>query len=107
MNVLLLYDCIYPRSVGGVEHRNHELARALAARGHRVTLAGFAEAPSEPAPGVEVLPVGPPGRLYTASGKRSTGEAARLARSVFRLDLRGFDVVETANIPYAHLPPLA
>lgn len=107
MNVLLLYDCIYPRSVGGVEHRNHELARALAARGHRVTLAGFAEAPSEPVPGVEILPVGPPGRLYTASGKRSTGEAARLARSVLRLDLRRYDVVETANIPYAHLPPLA
>lgn len=107
MNVLLLYDCIYPRSVGGVEHRNHELARALAARGHRVTLAGFAEAPSEPAPGVEILPVGPPGRLYTAEGKRSTGEAVRFARSVLRLDLGRFDVIETANIPYAHLPPLA
>ena len=107
MNILLLYDCIYPRSVGGVEHRNHELARALAARGHRVTLAGFAEAPSEPSPGVEILPVGPPGRLYTAEGKRSTGEAVRLARSVFKLDLGRFDVIETANIPYAHLPPLA
>lgn len=110
MNVLLLYDCIYPRSVGGVEHRNHELARALAARGHRVTLAGFAtpeDTPSEPAPGVEILPVGPPGRLYTASGTRSTAEAARLARSVLRLDLGRFDVIETANIPYAHLPPLA
>lgn len=110
MNVLLLYDCIYPGSVGGVEHRNHELARALAARGHRVTLAGFAtpeDTPAEPAPGVEILPVGPPGRLYTAAGKRSTGEAARLARSVLRLDLSRYDVVETANIPYAHLPPLA
>jgi glycosyltransferase involved in cell wall biosynthesis len=107
LRILLLYDCIYPRSVGGVEHRNFELARALAARGHRVTLAGFAEAPSEPAPGVEVLPVGPPGRLYTESGKRSTGEAVRLARAVLGLDLRPFDVVETANIPYAHLPPLA
>jgi glycosyltransferase involved in cell wall biosynthesis len=107
LRILLLYDCIYPRSVGGVEHRNFELARALGARGHQVTLAGFAEAPAEPAPGVEVLPVGPPGRLYTASGKRSTGEAVRLARSVLRLDLARYDVVETANIPYAHLPPLA
>jgi glycosyltransferase involved in cell wall biosynthesis len=107
MNILLLYDCIYPGSVGGVEHRNHELARALAARGNRLTLAGFADAPSEPWPGVEILPVGPPGRLYTSSGKRSTGEAVRLARSVLRLDLSRFDVVETANIPYAHLPPLA
>jgi glycosyltransferase involved in cell wall biosynthesis len=107
LNILLLYDCIYPRSVGGVEHRNHELARALAARGHRVTLAGFAEAPSEPSPGVEILPVGPPGRLYTSEGKRSTGEAVRLARSVLRLDLSRYDVIEAANIPYAHLPPLA
>ncbi|HEX6863885.1 MAG TPA: glycosyltransferase family 4 protein [Thermoanaerobaculia bacterium] len=75
-----------------------------------MTLAGFAtpeDTPSEPAPGVEILPVGPPGRLYTAEGKRSTGEAVRLARSVFKLDLGRYDVVETANIPYAHLPPLA
>ncbi len=107
MNILLFYDCLYPWSVGGVEHRNHEMARALAARGHRVTLAGFAEAPSEPFPGVEVLPLAPPGRLYTSMGKRSTGEALRLARAAVKLDLKLFDVVEAANIPYAHLPPLA
>jgi glycosyltransferase involved in cell wall biosynthesis len=107
VRILLVYDCLYPASVGGVEHRNHELARALAARGHRVTLAGFADSPSEPMPGVDILPLAPPGRLYTEAGKRSTGEAVRLARSVLRLDLRQFDVVESANIPYAHLPPLA
>lgn len=107
LRILLFYDCLYPWSVGGVEHRNHELARALAARGHRVTLAGFAEAPSEPFSGVEVLPLAPPGRLYTSMGKRSTGEAVRLARAALRLGLERFDVVEAANIPYAHLPPLA
>lgn len=107
LRILLFYDCLYPRSVGGVEHRNHELARALAARGHRVTLAGFAEERSEPFPGVEVLPVAPPGRLYTSEGKRSTGEAVRLARAALRLDVKRFDVVEAANIPYAHLPALA
>lgn len=110
LRILLVYDCLYPWSVGGVEHRNHELARALAARGHRVTLAGFAEERSEMSsgvPGVEILPVAPPGRLYTAQGKRSTGEALRLARAALLLDVRRFDVVETANIPYAHLPPLA
>lgn len=107
LSVLLFYDCIYPESVGGVEHRNHELARALAARGHRVTLAGFAAAPSRPYDGVEILPVGPPGRLYSAAGKRSTSEAARLAAAAARIDLRPFDVVEAANIPYAHLPLLA
>lgn len=107
LRILLFYDCLYPWSVGGVEHRNYELARALAARGHQVTLAGFAEERSEPFPGVEVLPVAPPGRLYTSQGKRSTGEAVRLARAALRLDVKRFDVVEAANIPYAHLPALA
>lgn len=107
LSILLFYDCIYPESVGGVEHRNYELARALAIRGHRVTLAGFASAPSHPFEGVEILPVGPPGTLYSESGKRSTAEAARLAAAAARIDLRPFDVVEAANIPYAHLPLLA
>ncbi len=107
LSILLLYDCIYPGSVGGVEHRNFELARALAARGHRVTLAGFAEGKDEPAPGVAILPLGPRGRLYAASGKRSTGEALRFAAAVARMDLSPYDLVETANIPYVHLFPLA
>jgi glycosyltransferase involved in cell wall biosynthesis len=93
--------------VGGVEHRNHELARALAARGHRVVLAGFADAPESPAPGVEVVPVGRPGRLYSEAGKRSTWAALRLAVGAWRIDLRPFDVVESANIPYSQLPVLA
>ncbi len=107
LSILLFYDCIYPESVGGVEHRNSELARALAERGHRVTLAGFAAAPSQPCERVEILPVGPRKRLYSEAGKRSTLEAARLAAAAARIDLRPFDVVEAANIPYAHLPVLA
>ncbi len=107
LSILLLYDCIYPGSVGGVEHRNFELARALAARGHKVTLAGFADLRDAPAPGVEILPLGPRGRLYAASGKRSTGEALRFAAKVARMDLSPYDLVETANIPYVHLFPLA
>lgn len=107
LSILLFYDCVYPESLGGVEHRNRELARALAARGHRVTLAGFADGPSRPFEGVEILPVGPRGQLYTPEGKRKTSSAARLAWGASRLDLSRFDVIETANIPYAHLWPLA
>jgi glycosyltransferase involved in cell wall biosynthesis len=33
--------------------------------------------------------------------------ALRLAAACARVDLQGFDIVETANIPYAHLAPLA
>lgn len=107
LSILLLYDCIYPGSVGGVEHRNYELARALASRGHKVTLAGFADGDDSPAPGVKILPLGPRGRLYGAAGKRSTGLALRFAAKVARLDLSPYDLVETANIPYVHLFPLA
>jgi glycosyltransferase involved in cell wall biosynthesis len=107
LSILLLYDCIYPGSVGGVEHRNYELARALAARGHKVTLAGFADGGDSPAPGVSFLPLGPRGRLYGAAGKRSTGQALRFAAKVARMDLSPYDLVETANIPYVHLFPLA
>ncbi len=107
LSILLLYDCIYPGSVGGVEHRNYELARALAARGHKVTLAGFADGRDAPAPGVKILPLGPRGQLYGAEGKRSTGQALRFAAKVARMDLSPYDLVETANIPYVHLFPLA
>jgi len=107
LSILLLYDCIYPGSVGGVEHRNYELARALVARGHKVTLAGFADGKDAPAPGVKILPLGLRGRLYGAAGKRSTGQALRFAARVARMDLSPYDLVETANIPYVHLFPLA
>lgn len=107
LEILTLYDCIAPESVGGVEQRNLELARALARRGHRITLAGWASSATKPEPGVRVLPLGAPGALYTTGGKRRTSAAIRFALDVLRTDLRGYDLVETANIPYLHLLALA
>lgn len=107
LSILLFYDCLYPESVGGVEHRNYGLARALGARGHRVVLAGFGAGVPLPLEGCEVLPLGPRGRLYTDTGKRRTSEALRLAHAATRIDLSGFDVIETASLPFAHLPVLA
>lgn len=107
MRLLFLYDCVYPESLGGVEHRNRELAAVLARRGHAVTLAGFCSPDLVPPPGVSLLPLGPRQRLYTEAGRRSTRQALRFAAAIVRLDLRRFDVIETANIPYVHLPFLA
>ena len=104
---LFFYDCIYPESLGGVEHRNHELARELGRLGHEVVLSGWAEAPGAPHPNVRVAPVAKASRRYVARGRRSGLEALLLASQVRRIPLDGIDIVETANIPYLHLPLLA
>lgn len=107
LHVLNIYDCIAPGSLGGVEQRNLELSRALAARGHRVTLAGWADEPSEPAPGVRVVALRPPVRLYNRRSRRSAAAALAFARDIAHLDLAPYDLVETASIPYLHVPLLA
>ena len=104
---LFFYDCIYPESLGGVEHRNYELARELGRLGHEVVLSGWARSPAEPHLNVRVEPVARASRRYIARGRRSVIEPMTLASQVNRVPLHGVDIVETANIPYLHLPPLA
>ncbi|HSG38658.1 MAG TPA: hypothetical protein VLE27_03375, partial [Thermoanaerobaculia bacterium] len=48
MKILIVYETVYPDFIGGVEHRNYELAAALCRRGHEVTLTGFCK----PLPGI-------------------------------------------------------
>ena len=107
MKILLLYETVYPDFVGGVEHRNHELGTALVRRGHEVVLAGFRKPVPGASPRVTVRSLGELGTLYNASGQRSTRQAIRFAFTVPRVDVRDFDVVETANMPYIHIFPLA
>ncbi len=109
LRIVLVYDCVFPDSVGGIERRNDELARALAERGHRVTLAGWHRPGSESRHGdrVRVEPLGPPATLYDENGRRRGSAALRFAWHCARLDVRRFDVVETANVPFLHLLPLA
>lgn len=107
MKILFVYQTVYPDFIGGLEYRNYELGAALARRGHQVTLAGFCR----PLPGIPphlvVHSLGELGELYNREGKRSTRQAIRFALNMPRLDLAAFDVVETANMPYVHLFPLA
>ena len=106
MKILIVYETVYPDFMGGVESRNYELAAALRKRGHEVTLAGFRKPPA-PADGPGVKSLGELAGLYNAAGQRSTRGAIRFALTVPRIDVRGFDVVETANMPYVHIFPLA
>ncbi len=107
MRVLLLYDCVYPESIGGVEHRNHQLALALVGRGHQVRIAGWATHARQPAPGVEVSVLPGRGPVHDGGGRRRLKHALRWARAMASVDLAWPEVVETANIPHAHLAPLA
>jgi glycosyltransferase involved in cell wall biosynthesis len=105
LRIALLNDRLYPDFIGGVEKRFHDLASALARRGHEVTLIGFGSIASRP--DVSVRSLGPQAPLYNSSGKRSSIEALRFALEMPRLDLSKYDVVEASNIPFLHLIPLA
>ena len=105
--VLIVYDCIHPDSLGGVEHRNHAIAEHLEKRGYHVVRAGwwFGAGGRAPDPGVLALPHAT--RIHDAHGRRSLTSALRFAIATWRLPLCAFDIVEAANIPFLHLLPLS
>lgn len=107
MKFLLIYDCVYPESLGGVEYRNHCLAQALVERGHTVTVAGWVKNPHTPSPGIEILSLAYGTTIHDGTGQRSVIASLRFAAAVALLDVTAYDVVETANIPYVHILPLA
>jgi len=108
LKILLIYDCLYPVSLGGVEYRNFCLARALAERGHQVSLAGWGDVPAASLPaGVAVIRLPFASRLHDNDGKRGVIPTLRFAAAMLRLNLAAYDIVETANIPYLHVFPLA
>jgi glycosyltransferase involved in cell wall biosynthesis len=111
---LILYETLYPDHAGGIESRNHELALALAGRGHRVTLAGFgrgataAEEPVEdPGGRVERRLLGGPRALYDGAGRRSHRRALGFALRALTIAPARYDVVETPSMPFFHLPGIA
>ena len=74
VRVCLVYDCLYPHTVGGAERWYRNLAERLAAAGHDVTYLTLRqwERGSEPdVPGVEVVAVGPKMPLYSTAGADS------------------------------------
>jgi glycosyltransferase involved in cell wall biosynthesis len=109
VRVCLVFDCLYPHTVGGAERWYRNLAERLAARGARVsylTLLQWDPRVGAGVPNVEVVAVGPRMKLYV-HGRRSVGAQVRFSLGVFRhLVLHGgrYDVVQT---PALHLSLLA
>ena len=108
MRVCLIYDCLFPHTVGGAERWYRNLAERLAAAGHEVTYLTLQQwdPGSEPGiPGVTVIAVGPRMALYV-HGRRRIAPPLRFGAGVlWHLARHGrrYDVVHTASFPYFSL----
>jgi glycosyltransferase involved in cell wall biosynthesis len=106
----MMYDCLFPYTVGGAERWYRDLAERLAADGHEVTYLTLRQWERgervDLDPRVRVLSVGPRMGLYTTSGRRRI-----LPPLVFGLGVllhllrrgRRYDVVHTCSFPYFSL----
>ncbi len=110
MRVCIVYDCLFPHTVGGAERWYRALAAALAAHGHEVTYLTRRQWPPGERPdaprGVKVVAVSSGGPLYTADGRRAIGPPLRFGAGVLRhLTRHGgrYDAVHTASFPYFSL----
>jgi glycosyltransferase involved in cell wall biosynthesis len=109
MRICVIYDCLYPHTVGGAERWYRNLAERLAADGHEVTYLTrrqWSRGTDPGVPGVKVIAVAPELALYVESGRRSVTEPLVFGAGTFlHLLLRGrrYDVVHTASFPYFHL----
>src|SRR5215203_3881721 len=105
MRACLVFDCLYPHTVGGAERWYRNLAEDVARRGHTVTymtLLQWDEETGAGVPNVDVVAIAGRAELYV-QGRRSIGAQARFAIGVFvHLVRHGgrYDVVQT---PALHL----
>src|SRR2546423_2347423 len=108
MRVCLVYDCLYPHTVGGAERWYRNLAERLAAEGHDVTYLTLRQWPrgGDPGvPGVRVRAVGPRMALYVRGRRRILPPLVFGLGVLADLLVRGgrYDVVQTASFPYFSL----
>jgi glycosyltransferase involved in cell wall biosynthesis len=113
MRICLVYDCLFPYTIGGAERWYRRLGERLAADGHDVTyltLRQWKRGESADVAGVDVRAVGPRMRLYAGPGQRrilpplvfGVGVLWHLARHG-----RRYDVVHTCSFPYFSLLAIA
>ncbi len=109
MRICLIYDCLFPWTIGGAERWYRNLGERLAADGHAVTYLTLRQwdADAPPAvPGVRVIPVGPRMALYGPGGQRRIAPPLVFGLGVLRHLIRhgrAYDVVHTASFPYFSL----
>ena len=108
MRVCIVYDCLYPFTIGGAERWYRNLAERLASGGNEVTFLTrrqWRRGDEPDIPGVNVVAVSPRMELYARGRRRilppllfGLGVLAHLLRHGQR-----YDVVHTASFPYFSL----
>jgi glycosyltransferase involved in cell wall biosynthesis len=108
VRVCIVYDCLYPFTIGGAERWYRNLAERLALAGHEVTFLTrrqWARGEDPAVPGVRVVAVSPRTELYVRGRRRivptlffGLGVLSHLFRHP-----RRYDVVHTASFPYFSL----
>ena len=110
MRICIVYDCLYPHTVGGAERWYRSLAERLAADGHDVTYLTLRQWAQDDSPDIDdcvrVVAVGPQMELYGEGGQRRILPPLRFGAGVLWHLLRHgrrYDVVHTASFPYFSL----
>jgi glycosyltransferase involved in cell wall biosynthesis len=110
MRVCVVYDCLFPYTVGGGERWYRNLAERLAAEGHEVTYLTLRQwdrgVRPEAGDGVRVVAAGPRMALYTDGGRRRILPPLLFGAGVLWHLLwraRRYDVVHTSAFPYFSL----
>jgi glycosyltransferase involved in cell wall biosynthesis len=109
VRICIVYDCLFPYTVGGAERWYRNLAQRLAADGHEVTyltLRQWRRGEAGEVPGVRVRTAGPHMALYRGAGQRRILPPLVFGAGVLWHLLRhgrDYDVVHTASFPYFSL----
>lgn len=109
MRICVVYDCLFPHTVGGAERWYRYLAERLAAGGHEVTyltLRQWDRGEDHGVRGVDVRVVGPRMALYDGRGHRRVLPPLVFGAGVLLHLLRHggrYDVVHTCSFPYFSL----
>jgi len=110
MRICVVYDCLFPYTVGGGERWYRNVAERLAREGHEVTYLTLRQWERGTHPkldeDVRVIAVGPRMALYTESGRRRILPPLMFGLGVFAHLLRHgrrYEVVDTCAFPYFSL----
>jgi glycosyltransferase involved in cell wall biosynthesis len=109
MRICLIYDCLFPYTVGGAERWYRNLAERLVAEGHEVTYLTLRQWPRgerlDIDPRIRVVAAGPRMALYTGPRRRILPPLVFGAGVLWHLLRHGrdYDVVHTCAFPYFSL----